>query len=85
MRKKAPAKTPEKGDPSMIDWANGLTFFQIKGMMLGRIAHSGPGRCEDCGAKPKKLHIIPCKLEESPCGLHETAWECTCEFHKDTE
>lgn len=82
-RRKSKQEPPDKGYPSLIDWANGLTFWTVQGMMLGKIAHKGKERCEDCGAKPKALHFVGCKLEESPCGAHLTCWECDCEFYKE--
>ena len=82
-RKKPKQEQSDRGEASIIDWAQDLTFWTIRGKMLGRISWKGPGRCEDCGARPKSLHIIPCKQEESPCGIHETCWECSCEYYED--
>ena len=82
MRKKPPAKIPDKGEPLMIDLARLWTSFTINGMMLPRKVWEGPSRCPDCGVK-KGLHQIPCKLEESPCGLHQYCWDCDCPYHKE--
>lgn len=82
MRKKRTQREPLKGDISLLEWAEGLTFWVLEGKMVGRLSHRGPP-CEYCGTKERKLHTIGCKLELSPCGLHETCWECSCEYHKE--
>lgn len=82
-RKKPKQELSDRGEQSPIDLANLWTSWKIYDKILGRIPHEGKERCEDCGAKPRTLHIIPCKLEPSPCGIHETCWECDCEYYKE--
>lgn len=71
-----------KGEIIGIDIVNTLTEFKIFGTMCSRIEWIGPGKCPSCHCRSGALHIIPCKLEESPCGIHSTAWECTCEIEE---
>ncbi len=66
-----------------LEIANRWTQFKICGKLLPRLTHEAPGSCEYCGARPRKLHNIPCKLELSPCGLHEYIWDCDCPIEGD--
>ncbi len=83
MGKKKTQREPLKGEISLLEWAQGLTFWYLHGKMVGRLTHEAPGSCEYCGARPRKLHNIPCKLELSPCGLHEYIWDCDCPIEGD--
>lgn len=51
--------------------------YWIRGEEHGRVAHSGEGRCPDCGVQPRQLHVPGCEEERCPaCGDPVISCEC---------